>query len=186
MATKDFRIMILATNGFEQSELEVPLGELKERGATVHVVSLEPGEIKGWDEDDWGSPVAVDHVISDVSADDYDALVLPGGQINPDLLRVEDKAIELVKTFAASGKPVAAICHAPWLLVQADLLKGRNATSYHSIRKDVENAGATWRDEKVVRDGNLITSRKPDDLTAFVDAIWDALEEGGSHRAAAE
>ncbi len=186
MATKDFRIMILATNGFEQSELEVPLGELKERGATVHVVSLESGEIKGWDEDDWGSPVAVDHVISDVSADDYDALVLPGGQINPDLLRVEDKAIELVKTFAASGKPVAAICHAPWLLVQADLLKGRNATSYHSIRKDVENAGANWHDEKVVRDGNLITSRKPDDLTAFVDAIWDALEEGGSHRAAAE
>lgn len=186
MATKDFKVMILATHGFEQSELEVPLGELKERGATVHVVSLEPGEIKGWDEDDWGSPVAVDKLISDVDADDYDAMVLPGGQINPDLLRVEDKAVELVKTFAKSGKPVAAICHAPWLLVQADLLKGRNATSYHSIRKDVENAGATWRDEKVVRDGNLITSRKPDDLSAFVDAIWDALEEGGSHRAAAE
>ncbi len=186
MATRDFKVMILATHGFEQSELEVPLGELQERGATVHVVSLEPGEIKGWDEDDWGSPVAVDKLISDVSADDYDALVLPGGQINPDLLRVEEKAVELVKSFAERGKPVAAICHAPWLLVQADLLKGRNATSYHSIRKDVENAGANWHDEKVVRDGNLITSRKPDDLTAFVDAIWDALEEGGSHRAAAE
>jgi protease I len=182
----EFKIAILATNGFEQSELEVPLGDLRERGATVHVVSLEAGEIKGWDEDDWGSAVPVDKVLGDVDAADYDALVLPGGQINPDLLRVEKEAVALVKAFAASDKPVAAICHAPWLLVEADLLKGRRATSYHSIRKDVENAGADWQDEKVVRDGNLITSRKPDDLSAFVDAIWDALKERGGHRQAAE
>jgi protease I len=182
----EFKIAILATNGFEQSELEVPLGDLRERGATVHVVSLEAGEIKGWDEDDWGSAVPVDKVLGDVDAADYDALVLPGGQINPDLLRVEKEAVALVKAFAAADKPVAAICHAPWLLVEADLLKGRRATSYHSIRKDVENAGADWQDEKVVRDGNLITSRKPDDLSAFVDAIWDALEERGGHRQAAE
>lgn len=185
MANDQFRVMILATNGFEQSELEVPLGELKERGASVDVVSLEPGEIRGWDEDDWGSPVAVDKVLSEARPGDYDALVLPGGQINPDLLRVEKKAVDFVKSFAASGKPLAAICHAPWLLVEADLLKGRKATSYHSIRKDVENAGAEWQDRTVVRDGNLITSRNPDDLAAFVDAIWDALNEKGVKREAA-
>ncbi len=182
----DARVLIIATNGFEQSELEVPRDRLRAAGAKVEVASLDGRAIKGWDKKDWGRSVDVDLRIGDADAGVYDALVIPGGQINPDLLRVEEKAVELVKSFAERGKPVAAICHAPWLLVQADLLKGRNATSYHSIRKDVENAGANWHDEKVVRDGNLITSRKPDDLTAFVDAIWDALEEGGSHRAAAE
>jgi len=180
------RIAILATHGFEQSELEVPLQKLREKGATVDVVSLEAGEIKGWDERDWGAPVTVDRVLADTRPADYDALVLPGGQINPDLLRVETDAIDFIKGFDRAGKPIAAICHAPWLLAEAGLLKGRRATSYHSIRTDVVNAGATWSDESVVRDGLLATSRNPGDLDAFVAAIVEMVEEGGSAREAAE
>lgn len=169
------RILIMATNGFEQSELEVPRDRLRDAGATVEIASLDSGEIKGWDEDDWGDAVKVDLLVGDASADDYDALVLPGGQINPDLLRVEDKAIALIRAFDASGKPVAAICHAPWLLVEAGLAKGKRMTSYKSIRTDIANAGAEVADEAVVTDGNLITSRCPDDLPAFCDAIVEAL-----------
>lgn len=171
------KIMILATDGFEQSELEVPLNKLKEAGATVEVVSLEAGEITGWDKDDWGKAVPVDKVLADASASDYDALVLPGGQINPDLLRVEDAALTLIREFADAGKPVAAICHAPWLLIEAGLAKGRRMTSYHSIRTDLVNAGAEVADEAVVIDGNIITSRSPDDLDAFCDAIVAAVAE---------
>lgn len=180
------RIAILATNGFEQSELEVPLKKLREKGATVDVVSLEAGEIKGWDKKDWGAAVAVDRALGDAKPADYDALVLPGGQINPDLLRVETDAIDFIKGFDSAGKPIAAICHAPWLLIEAGLLEGRRATSYHSIRTDVINAGAEWTDESVVRDGMLATSRNPGDLDAFVDAIVEMVEEGASARQAAE
>lgn len=169
------RILIMATDGFEQSELEVPLERLQDAGAEIDIASLQTGDITGWDGDDWGDEIEVDLLIADAKAEDYDALVLPGGQINPDLLRVDDKAIALIKSFADAGKPVAAICHAPWLLVEAGLAKGRKMTSYKSIRTDVANAGAEVVDEEVVVDGNIITSRCPDDLPAFCDAIIAAL-----------
>lgn len=169
------RILIMATDGFEQSELEVPLHRLRDAGADVDIASLGTGEITGWDDDDWGDDVEVDLLIADAKVDDYDALVLPGGQINPDLLRVEKQAIELIESFARVGKPVAAICHAPWLLVEAGVAKGRRMTSYKSIRTDIANAGANVVDEAVVVDANIITSRCPDDLTAFCDAIVGAL-----------
>ena len=180
------KIMILATDGFEQSELEVPLRQLRKAGATVHVVSLETGEITGWEKKDWGTAVTVDRALADVRVTDYDALALPGGQINPDLLRVEQNAVDFIRAFHAAGKPVAAICHAPWLLIEAGLVKGRRATSYKSIRTDMENAGAHWEDAETVRDGNLITARKPADLDAFVAAIVEAVEGGSAQRSAAE
>ncbi|WP_120076648.1 type 1 glutamine amidotransferase domain-containing protein [Aurantiacibacter odishensis] len=170
------RVMILATNGFEQSELEKPKANLEDAGYETVVVSLEDGQIKGWDKDDWGSPVDVDLTLDEATEAEFDALVLPGGQINPDLLRVEDKAVQMVKDFNTAGKPIAAICHAPWLLIEAGLLKGRGATSYTSIRTDLANAGANVMDKEVVVDGNLITSRNPDDIPAFSNAIIDALK----------
>jgi protease I len=178
--------MILATNGFEQSELETPRDRLKEAGATVDIVSLKPGEIKGWDKKDWGSAVRVDRTLEDVSVDDYDALVLPGGQINPDLLRVEKKAVDFVRDFEATGKPLAAICHAPWLLVEAGVIEGKRVTSYKSIVTDVKNAGGRWEDSETVVDGNLITARNPGDLEPFSRAIIDAVGKEAGHRVAAE
>jgi len=180
------RIIILATDGFEQSELEVPLERLREVGAKVDVVSVKDGEIKGWDKKDWGRPVKVDRKVTAARVDEYDALVLPGGQINPDLLRVEPDAVKFIRDFHDTGKPVAAICHAPWLLIEADVINGKRATSYHSIKTDMKNAGANWEDSQVVRDGSMITSRKPDDLPAFVDAIIQAVEGSSTHRTAAE
>lgn len=172
------RILIMATNGFEQSELEVPLERLQDAGADVVVASLDTGDITGWDDDDWGDEIEVDLKISDVNVDDYSALVLPGGQINPDLLRVDDAAVALIRDFDRAGKPIAAICHAPWLLIEAGLAKGKRLTSYKSIRTDVINAGAEFVDEAVVIDGHIITSRCPDDLPAFCDAIIAAVAEG--------
>ena len=169
------RILIMAADGFEQSELEVPLERLQDAGANIDIASIEMGDITGWDEDDWGDEIEVDVKISDVDIDDFDALILPGGQINPDLLRVNEAAVSLIRDFAATGKPVAAICHAPWLLIEAGLANGRRLTCYKSIRTDVANAGATVVDEAVVVDGNIITSRCPDDLPAFCDAIIEAL-----------
>ncbi|TKT74875.1 type 1 glutamine amidotransferase domain-containing protein [Aquamicrobium sp. LC103] len=180
------RIMILATNGFEQSELEVPLQKLRQAGAQVEIVSPKEGEIVGWEKKDWGSAVKVDRTVGDAEVSDYDALVLPGGQINPDLLRVDKPAVDFIRSFQATGKPVAAICHAPWLLIEAGLVEGRRATSYHSIRTDMENAGAKWEDSETVRDGNIITSRKPADLEAFVAAIVEAVEGDRARRSAAE
>jgi protease I len=185
MAIKGKKIAILATNGFEQSELEVPLHRLKKAGAEVHVVSPEQGEIKGWMEKDWGRPITVDRALDQTSAAHYDALVLPGGQINPDLLRVNPKAIDLIKAFYEQGKVVAAICHAPWLLIEARLLNGRRATSYQSIKTDMINAGAQWEDSPVVADQGLITARHPGDLEAFADKIIEELTEGQHRRARA-
>lgn len=170
------RILIIATNGFEQSELEVPRTLLGEAGARVDLATPDGKEIVGWKKDDWGAPVTADLSIDEAMADDYDALVLPGGQINPDILRTNERAMALVRAFVADGKTVAAICHAPWVLIEADALKGREATSYHSIRKDVENAGAIWKDEKAVSSDGIITSRNPDDLHDFVGAIVVDIE----------
>lgn len=175
----DAKILIVATDGFEQSELMKPLADLKDKGATVHVASPKSGEIKGWDEDDWGESVPVDLSTGDANADDYDALVLPGGQMNPDKLRGERAVLDLIDRFDEQGKPIAAICHAPWLLIEAGLAgQDRTLTSYGSIKTDVRNAGATWVDQEVVTDGNIITSRQPDDLDAFVGAVVNAVEAG--------
>jgi protease I len=179
------KIAILATNGFEQSELEVPRDRLKKAGATVDVVSLAGGEIKGWDKKDWGRPVKVDKTLDDVSATDYDAIVLPGGQINPDLLRVEPKALKFIKDVFEAKKVVAAVCHAPWLLIETGIAKGRKMTSYKSIRTDVTNAGAKWEDSEVVVDQGVITSRNPGDLEAFSAKIIEEVKEGGHRRSAA-
>lgn len=176
------RIAILATDGYERSELREPLDHLKSKGAAVDIVSLKRGDIKSWDKDDWGDTVTVDKTLEEVSVEDYDALVLPGGQINPDLLRVEEKAVSFVREFAASGKTLAAICHAPWLLVEADVLRGRDVTSYHSIRTDVINAGGKWVDREVVVDEGIITSRNPGDLKAFNAKIVEEIEEGRHER----
>ncbi|MCY1665964.1 type 1 glutamine amidotransferase domain-containing protein [Rhizobium sp. SL86] len=182
---KSARILIIATDGYERSELRVPLEELRKQGAEVKIASLKPGEIKSWDEKDWGDSVSVDLTLSDVKLDDYHALVIPGGQINPDILRTSEDAVRIVREFVKSGKPVAAICHGPWLLVEADALRGRKATSYHSIRTDVKNAGATWEDKEVVVDQGIITSRSPKDLQAFVSKIVEEVREGRHERRAA-
>ncbi|MDQ2080615.1 type 1 glutamine amidotransferase domain-containing protein [Xanthobacteraceae bacterium Astr-EGSB] len=179
------KVLILATNGFEQSELEVPRDKLKEAGATVHVVSPENGEIRGWDMKDWGHSVKVDKTLADVSADDYDAIVMPGGQINPDLLRVNADALALIRAFYDSGKVVAAVCHAPWLLIETGIIKGRKATSYKSIKTDLVNAGARWEDKEVVVDQRLITSRNPGDLAAFSAKIIEEINEGRHQRRSA-
>jgi protease I len=172
------KIAILATNGFEQSELEVPRDRLKNAGATVDIVSLAAGEIKGWDQKNWGRTVKVDKTLDQVSASDYDALVLPGGQINPDLLRVEPKALNFIKDVFNAKKIVAAVCHAPWLLIEVGIAKGRKMTSYSSIKTDVINAGAHWEDSEVVIDQGLITSRNPGDLEAFSAKIIEEVKEG--------
>ena len=181
------KILILATDGFEQSELEVPQQTLRSAGALVHVCAppkrKDKKTIMGWNEKDWGSPIEVDVELSDASVGFYDALVLPGGQMNPDSLRQTPEAMALVKEFVASGKPVAAVCHAPWLLIEANAVKGRKATSYKSIKTDMINAGANWVDEPVVTDQGIITSRNPDDLAAFSAKIIEEVEEGKHDRA---
>lgn len=170
------RVLIIATDGFEQSELTGPRQRLQDAGFETVIASPEEGEIKGWDHGDWGDTVKVDQTLDATSAEDFDALVLPGGQINPDKLRLEKKAVKLVKDFANAGKPVAAICHGPWLLIEADLVRGKTLTSWPSVRTDLRNAGATVVDEEVAIDGNLITSRNPDDIPAFSDALIKLLQ----------
>ncbi len=171
------KIAILATDGFEQSELQSPKGYLTEKGAHVDVISLHNGVITGWDQGDWGDSVTVDYTLEEVDMSDYDGLVLPGGVINPDLLRKERNAINAIQQFhsSTSDTPIAAICHGPWLLIEAQLAKGKTLTSYESIKTDMMNAGVNWVDQDVAVDGRLITSRNPNDLDAFNRAIVNAI-----------
>jgi deglycase len=185
MELNERKIAILATHGFEQSELEVPRDRLRSAGATVEIISLASGEIRGWDKKDWGRPVKVDKTLGQVSSADYDAVVLPGGQINPDLLRVEPTALKFIKEIFDAGKIVAAVCHAPWLLIETGIAKGRKMTSYKSIKTDVANAGAKWEDSEVVVDQGVITSRNPGDLEAFSAKIIEEVREGRHNRRSA-
>ena len=164
----DKTIAILATDGFEQTELTEPQRALKDAGATVHVVSPKGGSIRGWDETDWGDEVSVDVELSQARPEDYDGLVLPGGQINPDKLRLEPKAVQFVRSFFEAGKPVGAICHGPWLLVEAEVARGRTVTSYASIKTDLKNAGANWVDRAVV--GTRVWSRAATPATSTPSA----------------
>lgn len=171
----DKRIAVLATDGFEESEFTKPIERLKQEGAQVDVVSLKTGEIKAWAGKDWGDKYKVDTTVEEAEVEDYDALVLPGGVMNPDTLRTDEGAVKFVTDFLDANKPVAAICHGPWLLVETGKLKGKTVTSYQSIQTDLKNAGANWIDKEIVVDGKLITSRKPDDLPVFCDGIVEAL-----------
>lgn len=176
------RIAFLATDGFEQVELTEPWEEIKGAGATVELVSLEPGEIRGSHHDKKGDMFDVDKTVDDVSAEDYDGLVLPGGVFNPDALRMNKKAVQFVRDFFDQHKPVAAICHGPWMLVEADVVRDRKVTSWPSVRTDLENAGANWVDEQCVCDNGLVTSRKPDDLEAFCKKAIEEFAEGKHDR----
>lgn len=183
------RIAILATDGVEQVELEEPRRALERAGAITHLISQEDGSIQAMLHDDKGARIPVDRVLGDARPSDYDALLLPGGVANPDRLRVDDRAVQFVREFMLADKPVAAICHAPWLLVEANAVAGRTLTSWPSLRTDIRNAGGDWVDEKVRVDDHLITSRKPADLPEFceamvrefastiVEAQWDAVVE---------
>jgi protease I len=161
------RIAILAASGFEQSELAEPRQALEAAGAETDVISLKEGMIRGWNHKDWGDEVAVDLELSEADEQDYDALVLPGGVMNPDTLRTEPKAIAFVKAFYDAGKPIGAICHGPWMLVESGIARGHRLTSWPSLKTDIENAGGEWADEEVIVDDALVTSRKPDDIPAF-------------------
>lgn len=177
------KVAILATHGYEKSELFEPKRKLEESGARVSVISPETGAIKSWDNNDWGESVDVDLSLAESSISEFDALVLPGGQINPDVLRLDPDAVGFVRDFYNTGKPVAAICHAPWLLIEAGVLKGRKVTSYGSIATDVKNAGAKWEDSPVVVDNGLVTSRSPADLEAFCSKLIEEIEERRHERA---
>jgi protease I len=172
------RVAILATDMFEQVELVEPRKAVEQAGADVELVSLEAGEIQGFNHYDKADRFPVDRVVADVSADDYDALLLPGGVGNPDTLRMDENAVGFVRSFFEQGKPVAAICHAPWTLVEADVVRGRTLTSFWSVKTDVKNAGGRWVDEKVVVDEGLVTSRSPDDLPAFCAKAIEEFAEG--------
>ena len=172
------KVAILATNGFEQSELVKPKEAIENEGATAHIVSPESGEIKGWDEDNWGDKFTVDVELKNAKAEDYNALILPGGVINPDKLRTDENVLTFVRDFFKQNKPVAAICHGPWTLINAEVVEGREMTSYHTIRKDLENAGAKWSDQEVVTDNGLVTSRNPNDLPAFCEKVIEEIREG--------
>lgn len=178
------RIAILATDGFEQAELIEPRKALDQAGATTEIISPKSGEIKGWKIKEWGDAVKVDKPLEQARARDYDALLLPGGVMNPDHLRMDPKAVSFVKDFVATGRPVAAICHGPWTLVEAGVVKGKTFTSWPSVKTDLRNAGANWVDKEVVTDGQFISSRKPDDIPAFNQALIAALGSGARAKVA--
>ena len=172
------RVAVLATDGFEQVELEKPVEALKNAGAQVEVVAPHGGEIQGFNHHDKGRAVPVDRELGEANPDQYDAIVLPGGVINPDQLRLEPKAIDFVRSFAQAHKPIAAICHGPWTLINAEAVQGKTMTSWPSLQVDLRNAGAEWVDQAVVVDDGLVTSRKPDDLPAFCAKMIEEFAEG--------
>jgi protease I len=184
LSLKGKKIAILATDGFEQSELLEPRKALDAARAQTEVVSPNSGKIKGWNHTDWGETVKVDKTLDNADPQEYDALVLPGGVINPDHLRMDPKAVDFVKQFVSVGKTVGAICHGPWTLLEAGALKGKTVTSWPSLKTDLKNAGANWVDQEVVTDGQFITSRKPDDIPAFSRAIIESVAAGPQGRAA--
>lgn len=171
-------VAILTENGFEESELTSPKNALEEAGATVHIVSPQAEKVKGWNHDHWSIELKVDVPVEKADPDNYDALVIPGGVINPDLMRRNEDCVSFAKTFLAEGKPVAAICHGPQLLIETGLIKGRDMTSFHSIKTDLKNAGANWYDKEVVVDQGLVTSRSPEDLEAFNRKMLEEIAEG--------
>ena len=173
----DKTILMLAADGFENSELFEPKQRLEAQGATVHLASIKTDPIQGETDGEKADTITPDMTLSEVNEEEYDALVLPGGVGNPDKLRMEDEAVAIVQAFDDAGKPIAAICHAPWLLIEADVVEGRTMTSWPSVRTDLENAGADVVDKEVVVDDNFITSRKPDDIPAFVEAIVEMLTD---------
>jgi protease I len=178
MKLRGKKIAALVTDGFEQVELTKPKAALEKEGATVHIVSPKDGKVKGWDFTDWGDEFDVDVKLDKARAEDYDALLLPGGQINPDKLRGEKKAIQFLQDFHNSGKPIGAICHAPWLLITAGLAEGYELTGYETIQIDLKNAGAIVHDKEVVVDRGIVTSRNPDDIPAFNEKIIEEFAEG--------
>jgi protease I len=182
------RIAIVATDGVEQVELTEPKKALDEAGAQTVVISPKPRTIKGWQHDHWGDEIPVDRPLESARAEDFDALMLPGGVINADTLRMDQTAVQFVRRFFEAGKPVAAICHAPWMLVEADVVRGRTLTSWPSLRTDLRNAGGDWVDREVVTDQGMVTSRKPDDIPAFNRKMIEEFAEGvhGAQRDAAQ
>ena len=175
---KGKKVAILVAEGFEEAELTSPKEALEREGAQTQVVSPVEEKVRAWDEEDWGKTIRVDVPLNQANANDYDALLLPGGVMNPDKLRRNQKALEFVQGFFDAHKPVAAICHGPWTLIDAGVARGRKLTSYHSIQTDLKNAGADWVDQKVVVDNGLVTSRKPDDLPAFNEKMIEEFAEG--------
>lgn len=175
---KGKKVAILVTDGFEQVELLQPREALDKAGAETKVVSLKEGPVKGWDMTKWGKEVPSDLTLDNAKPDDFDALLLPGGVINPDKLRMEPKAVAFVKTFFDANKPVAAICHGPWMVIEAGAARGRKIASWPSLKTDVRNAGAEWVDKEAVTDGNLVTARKPDDIPAFNSAMIELIASG--------
>jgi deglycase len=176
---KGLTIAILAENGFEQVELVEPRRALEEAGAETLVVSPQRERVRGWDFTEWGRDVPVDVALDRAQADDFDALLLPGGVMNPDRLRMQPAAVAFVRRFVQSGKPVAVICHGPWTLLEAGAVRGRKITSWPSLKTDLRNAGAEWVDQEVVVDGNLVSSRKPDDIPAFNRAMVELFSHAG-------
>jgi len=181
---KGKHVAIVATDGFEQSELTQPLDALRAAGAEVDVISPKDGAIQGMQHHDKGDKIKVDRKLGAVKPEAYDALVLPGGVANPDALRIDEQAVEFIRHFVDAGKPIGAICHGPWTLIETGAVAGRKMTSWPSLRSDLMNAGAEWTDAMVVRDGTLVTSRKPDDLPAFCKEVINMIAE--DHRMAAE
>ncbi len=183
---KNKKIAILATHGFEHSELFEPKNVLEQAGAHIEILSRQAGEIKSWKDDKWDESIAVDKLIADVHADDYDGVLLPGGVINADTMRACKDVKKFMEAFVLTGKPIAAICHAPWILIEAGCVEGRRMTSYKSLKTDLINAGAYWVDEEVVVDSGLVTSRTPKDLPAFNKKMIEEFAEGAHAEVAAE
>jgi len=176
------RVAILITDGFEQVEMTEPRHALDQAGAQTQIVSPAQGQVKGWNHTEWGDQFPVDLALDSANPNDFDALLLPGGVMNPDKLRTIPTAVEFVKSFFQAGKPIAAICHGPWLLVEADIVRGRTLTSYPSIKTDIKNAGGDWVDQEVITDQGLVTSRKPDDIPAFNRKMIEEFAEGRHER----